>query len=130
MSSSRRTSRRARSCPAATAARSWRSSSAIRLSSGSPPRKRKTGASDVRIGVLCSRIRAEEKLLFEAFARQRLPIERIDDRQLVFDLASEPARHDVVLERCLHHSRALYALRILNQAGIPTANSYEDALPS
>ena len=79
----------------------------------------------MRIGVLCSRIRAEEKLLFEAFARQRLEIERIDDRELVFDLASEPIRYAVVLERCLHHSRALYALRILNQAGV---NSYEVAL--
>ena len=78
--------------------------------------------------MLCSRIRAEEKLLFEAFARQRLEIERIDDRELVFDLASEPTRYDVVLERCLHHSRALYALRILNQAGVPTVNTYEVAL--
>src|SRR6266566_4426028 len=119
MSSSRRTSRRARSCPAATAARSWRSSSATRSSSGSRPRKRKTGASDVRIGVLCSRIRAEEKLLFEAFTRRRLTIEKVDDRQLVFD---------VVLERCLHHSRALYALRILNQWGVPSVNTYEVAL--
>src|SRR3989454_12636992 len=84
----------------------------------------------MRIGVLCSRIRAEEKLLFEAFARQRLENERIDDRELVFDLASEPTRYDVVLERCLHHSRALYALRILNQAGGPTVNSYEVALTS
>ena len=49
----------------------------------------------MRIGVLCSRIRAEEKLLFEAFARQRLEIERIDDRELVFDLASEPTRYDI-----------------------------------
>src|SRR3989442_13592956 len=111
MSSSRRTSRRARSCPAATAARSWRSSSAIRLSSGSPPRKRKTGASDVRIGVLCSRIRAEEKLLFESFARRRLEIEKIDDRELVFDLAPQPRRFHVVLERSRHHSRALSTLR-------------------
>ncbi|TMD22993.1 MAG: 30S ribosomal protein S6--L-glutamate ligase, partial [Chloroflexi bacterium] len=34
----------------------------------------------MRIGVLCSRIRAEEKLLFESFARRRLTIEKIDDR--------------------------------------------------
>src|SRR6266516_2179008 len=128
MSSSRPTSRRARSCPAATAARSWRSSSATRSSSGSRPRKKKTGASDVRIGVLCSRIRAEEKLLFEAFTRRRLTIEKIDDRQLVFDLAAQPRRFDVVLERCLHHSRALYALRILNQWGVPSVNTYEVAL--
>ena len=83
----------------------------------------------MRIGVLCSRIRAEEKLLFETFARRRLTIEKIDDRELIFDLAARPsARYDVVLERCLHHSRALYALRILNQWGVPTVNSYEVAL--
>ncbi len=83
----------------------------------------------MRIGVLCSRIRAEEKLLFEAFARRRLEIEKIDDRELIFDLAARPSAHyDVVLERCLHHSRALYALRILNQWGVPTVNSYDVAL--
>jgi [lysine-biosynthesis-protein LysW]---L-2-aminoadipate ligase len=82
----------------------------------------------LKIGVLCSRIRAEEKLLFEAFARRGLEIDRIDDRELVFDLRAEPVRYDVVLERCLHHSRALYALRILNQWGIPTVNSYQVAL--
>ena len=67
-------------------------------------------------------------MLFEAFARRGLTIEKIDDRTLVFDLAAEPARFDVVLERCLHHSRALYALRILNQWGVPTVNTYEVAL--
>src|SRR5256884_3659657 len=128
MSSSRRTWRRARSCPAPIAEPSSKSSSASPPSSAWRRKKRKTGASEVRIGVLCSRIRAEEKLLFEAFARQRLEIERIDDRELVFDLAAEPARYAVGLERCLHHSRALYALRILNQAGIPTVNTYEVAV--
>lgn len=82
----------------------------------------------MRIGVLCSRIRAEEKLLFQAFARRGLDFERVDDRELVFDLAAEPMRFDVVLERCLHHSRALYALRILNQWGVPSVNTYEVAL--
>src|SRR5207245_10803525 len=128
MSSSQPTSRRARSCPAATAAPSWKSSSGTRSNSDWRPRKRKTGASDVKIGVLCSRIRAEEKLLFEVFARRGLEIEKIDDRELVFDLEAEPTRFDVVLERCLHHSRALYALRILNQWGVPTVNTYEVAL--
>ena len=37
----------------------------------------------MRIGVLCSRIRAEEKLLFESFARRRLTIEKIDDQRRV-----------------------------------------------
>lgn len=82
----------------------------------------------MRLGVLCSRIRAEEKLLFEALNRRGIAFDKIDDRELVFEIGAEPPRYDVVLERCLHHSRALYALRILNQAGIPTVNSYEVAL--
>jgi [lysine-biosynthesis-protein LysW]--L-2-aminoadipate ligase len=82
----------------------------------------------VRIAVLCSRIRAEEKLLFEAFQRRGVEFEKIDDREIIFEIGAEPPRYDVVLERCLHHSRALYALRILNQWGVPTVNRYEVAL--
>jgi [lysine-biosynthesis-protein LysW]--L-2-aminoadipate ligase len=82
----------------------------------------------VKIGVLCSRIRAEEKLLFEALQRRGLDFDKIDDRQIVFEIGAEPPRYDVVLERCLHHSRALYALRILNQWGVPTVNTYDVAL--
>jgi [lysine-biosynthesis-protein LysW]---L-2-aminoadipate ligase len=82
----------------------------------------------VRIGVLCSRIRAEEKLLFEALRRRGLEFDKIDDREIVFEIGAEPPRYDVVLERCLHHSRALYALRILNQWGRPTVNTYDVAL--
>jgi [lysine-biosynthesis-protein LysW]--L-2-aminoadipate ligase len=82
----------------------------------------------VRIGVLCSRIRAEEKLLFEAFQRRGIDFDKIDDRELIFEIGKEPPRYDVILERCLHHSRALYALRILNQGGVPTVNTYEVAL--
>ncbi|TMD65204.1 MAG: lysine biosynthesis protein LysX [Chloroflexi bacterium] len=82
----------------------------------------------MKIGVLCSRIRAEEKLLFEALARRRLEFDKVDDREIVFEIGAEPPRYDVVLERCLHHSRALYALRILNQWGVPTVNTYEVAL--
>lgn len=82
----------------------------------------------MKVGVLCSRIRAEEKLLFDAFQRRAIPFEKIDDREISFDLTAAPPRYDVVLERCLHHSRALYALRILNQWGVRTVNTYEVAL--
>ena len=82
----------------------------------------------MRVGVLCSRIRAEEKLLFDAFGRRGIAFDKIDDRQLKFDLTAAPQHYDIVLERCLHHSRALYALRILNQWGVRTVNSYEVAL--
>jgi [lysine-biosynthesis-protein LysW]--L-2-aminoadipate ligase len=82
----------------------------------------------MKVGVLCSRIRAEEKLLFDAFHRRSIAFEKIDDREITFDLTAPPPRYDVVLERCLHHSRALYALRILNQWGVRTVNTYPVAL--
>jgi [lysine-biosynthesis-protein LysW]--L-2-aminoadipate ligase len=82
----------------------------------------------MRIGILCSRIRVEEKLLFEAFEHRRLQFDRIDDREVVFDLQQPSLPYDVVLERCLHHSRALYSLKVLNDWGVPTVNRYEVAL--
>ncbi len=79
--------------------------------------------------MLHSRIRVEEKLLTEAFESRGIRLELIDDRTIVFDLHShEWKKFDVVLERCINHSRALYALRILNDWGIATVNSYGVAM--
>jgi len=82
----------------------------------------------MRIGVLCSRIRAEEKLLFSELERRGLTFEKIDDREQIFDLHQREYPFDVVLERAIQHSRALYMLKILNDAGVPTVNSYRVAL--
>jgi [lysine-biosynthesis-protein LysW]---L-2-aminoadipate ligase len=78
----------------------------------------------MNVGILYSRVRVEEKLLFEEFDRRGVPFARLDDRELIFELGREPERHDVVLERCINHSRALYALKLLNDAGIATVNRY------
>jgi [lysine-biosynthesis-protein LysW]--L-2-aminoadipate ligase len=78
------------------------------------------------IGLLLSRARVEEKLLIEAMDTRGIAHREIDDRELVFDLSrgpSDPLKGiDVVLERCLAHSHASYALRMLNGWGIPTVN--------
>jgi [lysine-biosynthesis-protein LysW]--L-2-aminoadipate ligase len=75
-----------------------------------------------------SRVRVEEKLLIEELQRRRIEPVVLDDRVLVFAL-EQPAelRVDVVLERAIQHSRALYALKILNQWGVPTVNTFEVA---
>jgi [lysine-biosynthesis-protein LysW]--L-2-aminoadipate ligase len=81
-----------------------------------------------KIAMLLSRVRAEEKLLMEAFAERKVDVDFIDDRKVIFDLHGNGWRkYAVVLERCINHSRALYALRILNDWGIPTVNTYEVA---
>ena len=78
------------------------------------------------IGVLYSRVRVEEKLLFEILEARGIGYELVDDRDIVFDLWNpEPWRkYDVMLERCINHSRALYSLRILEDFGVPCVNSY------
>ncbi len=77
----------------------------------------------MRVGVLCSRIRVEEKLLFAELERRGVAYERIDDDDVVFDLNEGRYEYDVVLERSIHHSRALYALKVFNDAGVPTVNT-------
>lgn len=81
----------------------------------------------LRVGVLMSRVRVEEKLLLEELTKRGVEIVRIDDREVALDLHQPWTTCDVVLERAINHLRALYALRILNDWGVPTVNSYEVA---
>ena len=81
----------------------------------------------MRVGFLHSLVRPEEKLLIREFGRRGgVEIVMLDDRKLVFDLRSGP-EVDVVLERCINHSRAMHALRLFEGAGIPCINRYEVA---
>jgi [lysine-biosynthesis-protein LysW]--L-2-aminoadipate ligase len=81
----------------------------------------------MKVGILCSRIRVEEKLLFEALERRGVPYDLLDDRELVLDMGARGFQYDVILERCINHSRALYALRILEDWGLRCVNSYRVA---
>ncbi|MEM7347296.1 MAG: lysine biosynthesis protein LysX [Chloroflexota bacterium] len=83
----------------------------------------------MKIAILLSRVRVEEKLLIQAFEKRGLDTDIIDDRKIILDLHhNDWKQYDVVVERCVNHSRALYALRIFNDWGIPTVNKYEVAL--
>jgi [lysine-biosynthesis-protein LysW]--L-2-aminoadipate ligase len=78
----------------------------------------------VKVAVLLSRVRVEEKWLFEALDKRGVTYDRLDDREVRFDLADPgPWReYGVVLERSLSYGRGLYATHILNSWGIPTVN--------
>lgn len=80
--------------------------------------------SPMKIGVLLSRVRVEEKWILEALDRRGLDYARIDDREATFDLAHPGrwAEYDVVLERSVSFARGLYATQVLNAWGIPTVN--------
>lgn len=78
-----------------------------------------------RIGVLYSRLRVEEKWIFAAFEERGIDYERLDNRKINFDLENPTPwlQYDAILERSINYSRGLYALRILNDWGIPTVNT-------
>lgn len=78
----------------------------------------------MKVGLLCSILRKEEKLLLEEFRSRGVAPEIVDDRELIFRLDSSHLDFDVVLERSVNHSRALYSLKVLNDWGILTVNSY------
>ncbi|MEE8390540.1 MAG: lysine biosynthesis protein LysX, partial [Anaerolineae bacterium] len=81
---------------------------------------------EVKIGVLCSRVRVEEKLFFSALQDRGIDYERIDSRGVAFDLSSNGlSQYDAVLVRCLSHSRAYYLTRWLKGLGIPTVSSHQ-----
>jgi [lysine-biosynthesis-protein LysW]--L-2-aminoadipate ligase len=80
------------------------------------------------VGVLMSRVRVEEKLLLADLAtRDNVEVVRFDDRELVLDFDDPIAGIDVMLERAINHLRAAYTLRILNDWGVPTVNTFEVA---
>lgn len=80
----------------------------------------------MRLGILLSQLRLEEKLLFAAAGRAGVTIVRVFDKELIFylDRPSFP-EVDLVLDRGLVHSRAEYSLLVLRNLGVPTINSYE-----
>lgn len=83
----------------------------------------------LKIGVLCSRIRVEEKWIFGALEKRGIDFDRLDDRLIHFDLddSHQWKQYDAVLERSISYTSGLYALRILNAFGVPTVNTVEVA---
>lgn len=79
----------------------------------------------MRLAVLTSRIRVEEKLLFEAMRRRTIDFDVIDDGELLLDLAHAGdtwQRYDAVLCRSVSQSRGLAIAYVLEQWGIPVFN--------
>ena len=80
-----------------------------------------------KIGMLCSRVRVEEKMILAALRERGVDYERLDPRKLSLDLHGDGDGLDeyaAVLVRCLSHSRAYYVTRWLNDLGVPTVSPH------
>lgn len=73
----------------------------------------------------------DEKLLLTEFDKRKdISIEMVDDRHITFHLGKDRERfgYDVVIERCINHSRALHALILFESAGIKCVNTSKVAV--
>lgn len=84
----------------------------------------------MRLGILHTRIRLEEKLILRALEARAVDYELIDARRIPFDLHETRAwQHlDVVLDRSMSHSFSLAVLQMFEQWGIPCVNSADVVL--
>ena len=79
----------------------------------------------MRVVVLCSRVRVEEKMLFAALREREIEYDRIDPREVVLELGGDGLeKYDAALVRCLSHSQAYYITRWLESAGIPSVSPH------
>ena len=82
----------------------------------------------MKIGLLHSLIRKDEKFLIDEFKTVKgIELVMIDDREITFNLGKNKFDLDVVVERCINHSRALHGLRLFESAGIKCVNNYNVA---
>ena len=82
----------------------------------------------LRLGVLVSHLRPEEKLILAAARARGIEVRPLFDKEVVLDLSAREAAatglaFDVVLDRCVVHSRSEHTLLALERWGIPTLNS-------
>ncbi len=81
----------------------------------------------MRVGILCSRVRVEEKLLFSAFENLGFSPIRLDERDVAARVGNFVPDVDVVLERSVSTSAGLVMLQLLEAANIPVVNTYQTA---
>lgn len=82
----------------------------------------------LRLGVLVSWLRQEEKLILAAARARGMEVTPIFDRTLTLDLSAPTAAKsgvdiDVLLDRSVAHTRAGYTLWAMKRWGIPTLNT-------
>jgi [lysine-biosynthesis-protein LysW]--L-2-aminoadipate ligase len=82
----------------------------------------------IRMGVLVSFLRQEEKLILSAARARGMQVTPIFDRELALNVSAPTAAEsgieiDVLLDRSVVHSRAGYTLFAMDRWGIPTLNT-------
>lgn len=75
------------------------------------------------IGILCSRVRVEEKLLFEAFQKQKEEFVQLDPRELILGARNGINHLQILFNREISQVRSELVLEYFEIHNIPTINS-------
>jgi [lysine-biosynthesis-protein LysW]---L-2-aminoadipate ligase len=79
----------------------------------------------MKLALLCSRVRVEEKLILAALRQRGIAHDRLDTGDVVLDLAGGGWQaYDAVLVRCLSHTRAYYLTAWLEAQGLPAVSPH------
>lgn len=81
----------------------------------------------MRIAILCSRVRVEERLLFTAFENLGITPLRYDEREISARVSEFQPEVDIVLERSVSTSAGLVALQLFESASVQTVNTHATA---
>ncbi|HEX6290611.1 MAG TPA: lysine biosynthesis protein LysX [Herpetosiphonaceae bacterium] len=78
---------------------------------------------DAPLAVLTSRVRIEEKRIFDALERRNIPYCHLDERDLSMALADEPVPWAALINRCMSNTRSPYVARLFEARGVMVCNS-------
>lgn len=82
----------------------------------------------IKLGMLCSVVRKEEKLLFrEANKRSNINLVKVDTREFVYKF-NRKYPWDVLLDRAISQSRSYQILQLLEKTSVPTINEFRTYL--
>jgi [lysine-biosynthesis-protein LysW]--L-2-aminoadipate ligase len=84
----------------------------------------------MKIGIMYSRIRRDEKLLLNELRERDHEVVKIDVRKQQFNIEQPPDAFedlDLVVDRCLSTSRSIYATKFAQAYGVPVVNGPETA---
>lgn len=78
----------------------------------------------MRIGLLHSTIRGDEKLLIKAAKKERVEMRLMDIRKEIFDPLEWKVDFDVALERSVSTVKGMYAVKFFESLGVLTVNKF------
>jgi len=76
----------------------------------------------VRIALIHSTIRGDEKLLIKAAKKRKIELVPVDARKQIFDPEGWDEKFDVVLERCLSTTIGIHTITFFESLNIPVVN--------